>query len=36
MSKDDMDIEEPEMKKLRSIKENVMGQKPQNQKQIKR
>ena len=30
MSKDDMDIEEPEMKKLRSIKENFMGQKPQN------
>ena len=30
MSKDDMDIEEQEMKKLRSIKEHVMGQKPQN------
>ena len=25
-----MDIEEKERKKLRSIKENVMGQKPQN------
>ena len=30
MSRDDMNIEEQEMKKLRSIKENVMGEKPQN------
>ena len=30
MSKDDIDIEEQEMKKLRSIKENVMRDKPQN------